>query len=197
MKPLLLALTLALALLAGCADDAGPAEIGGTAGEDGQPGTGADGTGDGADPGDADAAAATGTPTTTPFSKDGQTALGGCAYAMGVGQCQWVFANNFLELSFDGDAQAVRGTMTFQPVPGYPMAIFLLVEEGDGWTWREGMPMESGDTGTLAFDWSVARYDGGLALVASSFTWVGAVVGGAGASVPFDFHLEGEVEALT
>lgn len=182
-RPLLLLAALAL-LLAGCADPRPPA---GTGEAESRPTAG---TGEADQRTEGQASSWTGQ---ADFAHDGQTASGGCVYTPALVQCQYPTSDNAVMVDLDGPADRVSGRMTWDGTPGYALRLFFLTEGPEGWQWEEGHPYAEATGGTLEFDWDVAGFEAdAFVLAANAYTHQGVMPGlGAGASVPFDFHLEG------
>lgn len=205
LRPLLLTCLLTALAVSGCAGTPGqsPAADSTADGADAGPGdrqAPLQGDAQAGGPGDAgvdggEAAPGLGSRT---FAFDGMTALGGCAYAVVVGQCLFPVSENAYFLRTDGTATRLAGGMTWEPQAGYTLRLYLLVQDAEGaWIVPSGYGAAHDTDGSLEFDWDVARLDqDDFVLAANAFTWTAAVAGGAGASVPFQFHLEGTAQFL-
>ena len=145
----------------------------------------------------AEAAAEAPPVTVQPFSKDGTTWTGACVYT-GVGyQCTPTPGDGWLVIQGEGLLQSVRGVVRWEPQADYELRLYLLTLEENGWAWSQGDPVAASATGQLEFDWDVAGDEvDEVMLSLNAYTGVGAMVGAAGASVPFDFRLEGEARSL-
>ena|ERR1051326_492416 len=133
--------------------------------------------------------------TSTPFTLDGQTATGGCAFAAVVGYCDFPAGHDsFKVLDAPGAATALHANVTWTPtVPAQPeLVVYLEHAEGKAWYWRTGDPVASGPS-PLRIDWPLNGTASTYAISVDYGDYEGAGDAGAVVAMPQDFHVEGAV----
>lgn len=131
------------------------------------------------------------------FRMDGQTPAGACAFAPFVAECQLQGGQDDVRaLEAPGLLLRVSGELRWNgtlPAGEPALEVYVLHDEGNGWTYSPGDPYASGPS-PLAFDLPLLTLRGKVALSVTQSVGAPIGVGYAAAMLPHPFVLDGAVE---